>query len=89
MSSHIPIRTCIGCRQKKSKYELLRIVRTPQGTLEVDPEAKKPGRGAYFCYDEKCVKTGMKKKRIQHSLNVIPPANFMEELLKIIHEKSK
>lgn len=44
-----PVRTCIGCKEAKDKRELIRIVRTPEGEILVDPTGKKSGRGAYIC----------------------------------------
>ncbi|MBP8819252.1 MAG: YlxR family protein, partial [Syntrophomonadaceae bacterium] len=43
----IPLRMCVGCREMKNKKELLRIVRTPEGSIEIDRSGKKSGRGAY------------------------------------------
>ena len=51
----IPIRMCIGCRERKPKKELIRIVRTPQGELLIDDTGKKAGRGAYVCPKLECV----------------------------------
>lgn len=87
MSPHQPIRTCIGCGQKKLKAELLRIVRTPQKRLEIDQKAKNPGRGAYLCYNTGCFKTAIKKGRINRSLKIEVPIGFYEELLKLLDRK--
>ena len=51
-----PERTCVGCRDKGSKADLLRLVRTPSGSVEVDPTGKAPGRGAYVHRSETCVR---------------------------------
>ncbi len=51
---HVPQRTCIACQEKRAKRELIRIVRTPQGTVEIDPKGKRPGRGAYLCPRPAC-----------------------------------
>ncbi len=51
---HIPLRTCIACRRQRPKRELIRIVRTPTGSLEVDLKGKQAGRGAYLCPDRRC-----------------------------------
>lgn len=50
---HVPIRTCVVCRDKDNKRTLQRIVRTPTG-LMVDASGKMNGRGAYLCSNEKC-----------------------------------
>lgn len=65
---HVPQRTCMACRQKRPKWELVRIVRTPQGAIEIDPRGKKAGRGAYLCRLQDCWETGLKKKRLEHAL---------------------
>jgi predicted RNA-binding protein YlxR (DUF448 family) len=62
---HIPLRTCIACRETKPKRELLRIVRTPDGHVLIDATGKKSGRGAYLCARLSCWKTAMKKKRLE------------------------
>ncbi len=50
---HIPIRTCVVCRQKDDKRDLMRIVRTDDG-VHVDPSGKIEGRGAYLCSQTSC-----------------------------------
>jgi predicted RNA-binding protein YlxR (DUF448 family) len=67
---HVPERSCIVCRRKKPKWELVRIVRTAEGGVEVDPRGKKAGRGAYLCRQEQCWELGLKKKRLEHALKV-------------------
>ncbi len=47
----IPQRMCVGCREMKNKRDLIRVVRTPEGNIEIDPTGKKSGRGAYLCPD--------------------------------------
>jgi predicted RNA-binding protein YlxR (DUF448 family) len=54
---------CIGCRNMKNKKDLIRIVRTPQGEIEVDTGGKRPGRGAYICPDTQCLKKAVKEQR--------------------------
>ncbi len=44
-----PMRMCVGCREMKPKTELIRVVRSPEGAVSLDPTGKKPGRGAYLC----------------------------------------
>ena len=65
---HIPLRTCIACGQQLPKRELVRIVRTLEGKVEVDPTGKKAGRGTYLCLGEDCWKQGLKKSRLEHAL---------------------
>ena len=49
MNKKIPARRCVACNEQKEKNNLLRIVRTPEGNIEIDQTGKKNGRGAYIC----------------------------------------
>lgn len=60
---HVPMRTCISCRETKSKRELLRVVRTPDGHIVLDPSGKKSGRGAYLCARLSCWQRALKAKK--------------------------
>lgn len=51
---HIPQRTCVACRQVRPKRELVRIVRTPDGQIQVDTTGKANGRGVYLCRKRVC-----------------------------------
>ena len=44
---HIPQRTCVGCREVQAKRQLIRVVRAPDGHVQIDPTGKRSGRGAY------------------------------------------
>ncbi len=67
---HVPQRTCIACRQGGDKPELLRIVRTPQGEVQLDSTGKVPGRGAYLCRKLSCLTTALKQKKLSRALGV-------------------
>lgn len=62
----IPQRTCVGCRTVQSKRTLIRIVRTPNG-VEVDPQGKLNGRGAYLHDQSECWDKGL-DGRLAHAL---------------------
>lgn len=66
----VPQRMCVGCGQLRSKKELLRVVRTPDGVIELDtsPAGKKPGRGAYLCREKECLAKAVKAKRLERAL---------------------
>lgn len=66
----IPQRMCVGCREMKSKRELIRVVRSPEGVLSLDNTGKRPGRGAYICPNIDCFNLAIKGKRIQKALEV-------------------
>jgi predicted RNA-binding protein YlxR (DUF448 family) len=62
---HIPQRTCIACKQVRPKRELIRVVRTPDGHIELDPTSKKSGRGAYVCARRSCWDIALKKGKLE------------------------
>lgn len=62
---HIPQRTCIACKQVRPKRELIRVVRTPAGHIELDPTSKKSGRGAYVCARRSCWDIALKKGKLE------------------------
>lgn len=59
-----PQRTCMACNMQKDKNELLRIVKSKDGVIEVDPTGKKNGRGAYICKNEECLNKVIKTNRL-------------------------
>ena len=60
----IPLRTCMGCNEKKPKKELIRIVKDKQGNISIDRTGKADGRGAYICDSIKCLEKVIKSKRL-------------------------
>ena len=62
-----PQRTCIACRATGDKRALVRLVRTPEG-VEVDPNGRRPGRGAYLCQRPECWREALKKNRLDAAL---------------------
>jgi uncharacterized protein len=76
----VPQRTCAACRQVKGKREMVRLVRTPAGTVEIDASGKKEGRGAYLCRDRACWEKALKGGQLEHSLKGKISRNDMERL---------
>jgi predicted RNA-binding protein YlxR (DUF448 family) len=67
---HTPQRTCIACREIKDKRQLIRIVRTPEGKVVVDPSGKANGRGAYLCRQASCWQKSLEKNMLGRALKV-------------------
>lgn len=61
---HIPIRTCIICKEKKSKYELIRIAAGKDGIARRDDKAKIGGRGAYVCPRKECIERLLSRPQV-------------------------
>ena len=64
----IPQRQCLGCNEHRPKKELMRVVKRPDGSVELDLVGKVSGRGAYICRDIKCFRRARKSRRIEHNL---------------------
>ena len=78
---HIPERRCVTCGQKFPKGDLIRIVRTPQGTVSVDITGKSAGRGAYICTNSDCWGKGLAKGNLDRSLAVTLSAEARDLIL--------
>ena len=63
----VPMRMCVGCREMKPKRELLRVVRSPEGSVAIDPTGRKPGRGAYVCFSAECLKKAIRQKQLERA----------------------
>ncbi|MCJ7514434.1 MAG: YlxR family protein [Dehalococcoidia bacterium] len=66
---HVPERSCIACRGKRAKRELIRLVGSADA-VHIDPKGKDSGRGAYLCPTRECWETGLKGNRLEHTLRV-------------------
>ena len=80
MPKKIPMRQCTGCREHKPKRELLRVVRSPEGELSLDARGKKPGRGAYLCAQEECLKKARKSRALERALDCAIPEEVYQAL---------
>lgn len=61
-------RRCVACGETVSKRQLMRVVRTPEGTVKYDPTGHANGRGAYLCAKDCCIEKAQKKKLFSVSL---------------------
>ena len=80
MQKKIPMRQCMGCRERKAKKEMIRVVRTTEGTVSLDFSGKLNGRGAYVCPDMACLKKAMKSKALDRCLEVTIPEDVYARL---------
>ena len=76
----IPMRKCVGCNESKSKKELVRIVRSPEGEISLDLTGKKSGRGAYICPDKACFQKARKGKRLERALDTAIPDSVYDAM---------
>jgi uncharacterized protein len=78
---NLPIRTCVGCRVARPKRELIRLVRTPEAAVVVDPSGKLNGRGAYLCPDDACWIQAERRRGLERALTVRLDAAAWQNLI--------
>ena len=81
---HIPQRTCVACGKVRAKRELIRLVHSSNGSVEVDISSKKVGRGAYLCPE--CWESGLKSSRLEYALRTTITNANREQLIKAAEE---
>ncbi|MGI6343720.1 MAG: RNase P modulator RnpM [Bacillota bacterium] len=84
-----PERLCVGCRTMRPKRELLRVVRTPEGEVLLDPTGKKSGRGAYICPSAACLEQALKGDRLGKALDVTIGQDVADALRASIVERER
>ena len=73
MPKKIPKRQCVGCREMKSKRELIRVVRSPEGEVSLDFKGKMPGRGAYLGPAPDCLARAKKSRALERAFSAPLP----------------
>ncbi len=84
MQKKVPMRKCIGCNEQKTKKELVRFVRSPEGDISLDLVGKKSGRGAYICPSAECLKKARKSKRLDKIFEVSVPETVYDEAERLL-----
>lgn len=87
MQKKIPMRQCMGCRERKPKKELIRVVRSPEGAVHLDLYGKASGRGVYICPNADCLKKAIRAKALDRNLEVTVPESVLDELRKELEER--
>ncbi len=80
MERKIPQRQCMGCRERKAKRELIRVVRRTDGTVGLDFSGKVNGRGAYLCPNPECLKKAQRSRALERSLETPIPQEVYDRL---------
>lgn len=77
----VPLRTCVQCQQVRPKRELIRLVRTPNGEIQIDERGKVAGRGAYLCRNQACWENAIARDRLDYALKTKLSPEDKERLL--------
>ena len=81
-----PMRKCVGCGERRTKKELIRIVRTPEGGIAADTTGRMNGRGAYICPRTACLDKAVRSRGLERSLDIRIPDEILDELRRSIGE---
>jgi predicted RNA-binding protein YlxR (DUF448 family) len=71
---------CVACRTVRTKREFVRVVRTPDGRMTIDPSGRLAGRGAYLCADGSCWRIAIDKHQLTRALEVPLPDDVRAHL---------
>ena len=82
----IPMRQCVGCKEMKSKREMMRVLKTAEGPIVIDTTGRKNGRGAYLCMTKECLVKAGKNKGLERSFKMSIPDEVYEKLEKEFDE---
>ncbi|HHY10092.1 MAG TPA: YlxR family protein [Firmicutes bacterium] len=85
---HIPMRRCVGCRTSRPKNELIRVVRSPDGEVTIDPTGKKSGRGAYICPLQDCLEKSVQGRQLERALKVKISPEVLVDLKRVLDEEN-
>ncbi|CDB76910.1 putative uncharacterized protein [Blautia sp. CAG:237] len=85
----IPMRQCTGCREMKSKKEMIRVLKTPEDEIVLDTTGRKNGRGAYVCPSIECLDKAIRNHGIERSLKTSVPEEVYEDLKKELSKIEK
>ena len=80
MGKKIPLRQCVGCREMKTKKEMIRVIKTPENEVVLDVKGKQNGRGAYLCFCAECLQKARRSKGLERSLKIAIPKEVYENL---------
>ena len=87
MKNSKEIRTCMGCRKKVNKHNLIRIVNNKTDGVMIDKMQKLEGRGAYICKSEECLNKAIKNKALSRALKTNIDNDKYNELRGVLLDK--
>ncbi len=82
MAKKIPMRQCVGCGAMKGKKEMMRVLKSNDGSIVLDVTGKMNGRGAYLCISGECIKKARKNKGLERSFKMSIPSEVYDGLEK-------
>lgn len=84
----VPLRKCVATGEMKPKKELIRIVRSKEGEVSIDPTGKKSGRGAYLTLNRDAILLAQKKNVLASQLSASIDPSLYEQLLALTDKEN-
>lgn len=82
MAKKTPLRKCIGCGEMIAKKDMLRVIKTKEDVIKLDPTGKENGRGAYLHFQKECLEKAIKSKGLERSFKMSIDADVYNQLSK-------
>lgn len=80
MAKKTPLRKCIGCGELIAKKDMLRVIKTKDNVIKLDPTGKENGRGAYLHFSRECFRQAVKSKGLERSFKMSIDADIYDKL---------
>lgn len=77
------LRMCVVCREMRDKSDLIRVVKTPDGKIEIDNSQKRDGRGAYICKSRECLEKLNKNRAFNRAFKTTAPDEIYQSLINL------
>ncbi|MGM0750468.1 MAG: RNase P modulator RnpM [Bacillota bacterium] len=87
VNKKIPLRKCVATGDMKPKKEMIRIVRSKEGEVSIDPTGKKSGRGAYLSKDKDVILQAKKKNTLANQLQAKIDESLYDELISLVEKE--
>ncbi|KPL61098.1 RNase P modulator RnpM [Rossellomorea vietnamensis] len=87
LNKKIPLRKCVATGEMKPKKEMIRIVRSKEGEVSIDPTGKKSGRGAYLSKDKDVILLAKKKNTLANQLQAKIDESLYDELISLVEKE--
>ncbi len=86
MAKKVSLRQCVGCGEMKDKREMMRVLKSAEGSVFLDVTGRKNGRGAYLCKSGVCLMKARKNRGLERSLKMRVPDEIYGNLEKEFEE---
>ena len=78
----MPDRKCIACGKIQNRDNMIKLTKNfLTGNITVNKNSKEFGRSAYICYNESCIKSAIKKNKLEKALRCNIPDELKGNLI--------